>query len=268
MTTISTEERLFLQAIKAAQAASVAILSIYNGDFTVDHKADDSPVTRADLEAQQVILSFLHDSRVLVISEEAELPAFDVRSGWERFWLVDPLDGTKEFIHRNGEFTVNIALIHHGLPLMGVVLCPVTDELYAGWVGNGVWHVTSASRHSFEDLSDLTGMELAPIGSDAADYTVAVSRSHSDAATEEYLSGLKKEKGRITVLPAGSSMKFCLVAAGKADEYPRFGPTREWDTAAGHAVLLAAGRNVYRISDGSVLMYNQHDLRNGGFIAK
>jgi 3'(2'), 5'-bisphosphate nucleotidase len=262
------EDRFLLDAIAAALAAGRTILRIYEEDFQVENKADNSPVTLADLEAQKVIFPFLNASRLPVISEEAELPAFEVRKSWERFWLVDPLDGTKEFIHRNGEFTVNIALIRHGKPEMGIVLSPATDELYAGWVGQGIWHVTSASRHEFLKMEDLAGFRLPIDVPVARPYTVAVSRSHSDADTESYLLRLRKEKGTLQVLPAGSSMKFCLVAAGKADEYPRFGPTREWDTAAGHAVMLAAGKDVLHMTAGTTLSYNQHDLRHGAFLAR
>lgn len=257
-----------MHAIRAALSAGEAIMEVYSNDFKVMQKEDHSPVTLADIKAQEAILPLLQSFGIPIISEEAELPDYDIRSSWEEFWLIDPLDGTKEFIHRNGEFTVNIALVRAGRPVMGVVFSPATDELFAGWVGEGVWNITSASRSIFDGISSLSGFELIVTASSARIHTVAISRSHSDQSTIQYLKKVKIEKGEISVIKAGSSMKFCLVAISKADEYPRFGPTREWDTAAGHAILLASGKDIYRVSDDSPLTYNQPELLNPAFIAR
>jgi 3'(2'), 5'-bisphosphate nucleotidase len=250
---VKLRERLFLDAIHAAQSAGAAIMRVYEGAISVSTKIDNSPLTQADLDAQKCIIQVLDGSGIPVISEESSIPEYANRSHWERFWLVDPLDGTKEFIHRNGEFTVNIAMMEKGIPAFGVVFSPATDQLFAGWTGYGVWHVTSASRHRFHSLEQLDEFQLAGGRPQLQPYTVAVSRSH---------------RGPIEVLQAGSSMKFCLVAAGKADEYPRFGPTHEWDTAAGHAVLLAAGKDIYSMEDGKRLTYNKPLLKHGAFISR
>lgn len=243
-------------------------MEVYSEDFNVITKADNSPVTLADIKAHEAILPLLDASAIPIVSEEAELPSFDIRTSWDKFWLVDPLDGTKEFVHRNGEFTVNIALIVDRQPVMGVVYSPATDELFAGWVGKGVWHLTSASRFKCDGMGSLAGYELVSSFIASRPYTVAVSRSHSDDLTSAYLERLRQERGDIAVIKAGSSMKFCLVAASKADEYPRFGPTREWDTAAGHAILRAVGKDVHRLTDQSPLEYNKGELLNPSFVAR
>lgn len=241
-----------------ARKAGDAILDIYRGEVVVETKLDNSPVTAADLAADEVIEAGLAalTPDIAVISEEAfdgkPLPErFD-----DRFWLVDPLDGTREFIDRNGDFTVNIALIENRRPVLGVVHIPVQRLTYSGRCdgpARGAWreedggrpHRIAARRAPEEGLS------------------VAVSRSHLNAATRRYLEGLKVARRH----QAGSSLKFCLLAAGEADIYPRMGPTMEWDTAAGHAILSAAGGSV-RTEDGADLLYAKPGLTNPNFIAR
>ncbi len=236
----------------AARAAGEAIMAVYASDFDARSKSDSSPVTDADEAAEAIILAALHTCSpgTLVVAEEAV-----ARDGapppTERFWLVDPLDGTREFISRNGEFTVNIALVEGGTPVLGVVYLPAQDLLYTGIAGHG------AARETDEGRTEIAVRRADPQGLD-----VVASRSHRDAATDAFLSGLQVRN----LVPAGSSLKFCRVAEGSADLYPRFGPTMEWDTAAGHAVLSAAGGTV-TMPDGSPFRYGKPDYRNGGFLA-
>jgi 3'(2'), 5'-bisphosphate nucleotidase len=237
-----------------ARAAGDAILQVYATDFQVRGKADESPVTAADERAEAVILPALAEltPEVPVVSEEAVAAGRIPRVG-ERFWLVDPLDGTKEFIKRNGEFTVNIGLIERGAPVLGVVLAPALDRLYAGAAKHGAYREDAARRQRIE-------CRVAP----SAGLTVVASRSHGDTeALERFLAGRKVA----AQTNAGSSLKFCLIAAGEADLYPRFGRTMEWDTAAGHAVLAAAGGRVTTL-DGNELRYGKPGFENPHFVAQ
>ncbi|HBV40264.1 MAG TPA: 3'(2'),5'-bisphosphate nucleotidase CysQ [Erwinia sp.] len=213
-----------------ARDAGVAIMQIYDGQAPLDvtKKSDDSPVTAADIAAHKVILQGLTTLTpdVPVLSEE-DPPGWEVRQHWQRYWLVDPLDGTKEFIKRNGEFTVNIALIEKGKPVLGVVYAPVTDVMYSAAEGKA-W-------------KEEGGVKAQIHVREARPPLVVVSRSHSDSELEDYLNQL----GEHQTVAIGSSLKFCLVAEGKAQLYPRFGPTNIWDTGAGHAVALAAGAHVH-----------------------
>jgi 3'(2'), 5'-bisphosphate nucleotidase len=265
-----TDSELLLLAITASLKAGKAILSVYHHTIEVTLKDDSSPLTQADLAAHQVLSELLTATGLPVLSEEASDVPFVIRKDWKRYWLIDPLDGTKEFIHRNGEFTVNIALIDEGKPVLGVVYAPVTDELYAGLVGEGAWYLATASSLRTISLADLMPLKSESPTEKNPDhpYCVAVSKSHMDEKTMEYLERLKSAKGGVMTIPAGSSMKLCLVAAGKADEYPRFGPTSEWDIAAGHAILLAVNRNVLSVDNQLPLKYNKPDLKNSGFVAK
>jgi 3'(2'),5'-bisphosphate nucleotidase len=245
--------------IDIALKAGREIMTIYGTDFSARAKSDLTPVTEADEAAEQVILAGLAalDPATPVVSEEAasagRIPATDTR-----FYLVDPLDGTKEFISRNGEFTVNIALIENGVPVAGVVLAPALGRLFWGASDEGA----AEGRQLRTETYDYHRIGVRPLP--AAGATVVASRSHRDAATESYLKTVKVK----SLASAGSSLKFCLVAAGEADLYPRFGRTMEWDTAAGLAVLLAAGGKVLT-TDGAPLCYGkrQRGFDNPGFIA-
>ncbi|AVJ55283.1 3'(2'),5'-bisphosphate nucleotidase [Idiomarina sp. OT37-5b] len=236
-----------------ARDAGAAIMEIYNSDdFDVQLKGDDSPLTKADLAAHRVIVDGLSqlNEQYPILSEESADISWDKRQQWQRYWLVDPLDGTKEFIKRNGEFTVNIALIENGEPVMGVVYAPVLDAMYVGDRDNG-----ATLNDTPIQVEQNTPETLRIVGS----------RSHASQETTDWLEQLGKP---YEMVPMGSSLKICLVAGGKADIYPRLGPTSEWDTAAAHAVLNAAGGSITTV-DGEPLRYNQKDsFLNPYFIAR
>jgi 3'(2'), 5'-bisphosphate nucleotidase len=234
--------------------AGAAIMRIYGSGFTVQHKEDDSPLTLADLESQRVIIEGLNaiTPGIPILSEESAQAPWSERRSWSELWVVDPLDGTREFVKRNGEFTVNIALVREHEPVLGVVAAPAQGLLYWGAAGLGAFSQAQGGAH-------------VPIQVSAPQNPLRVvgSRSHASAETAGYLARL----GPHEMKGIGSSLKFCLVAEGNADLYPRFGPTSEWDTAAGQAVLEAAGGHVTR-PDGHRLRYNCRDsLINGDFLA-
>ena len=237
-----------------AKSAGQAIMSVYDGDHAVEYKDDKSPLTAADKASHEVIVAGLqqHFPMIPILSEEgADIP-YAERKGWSRFWCVDPLDGTKEFIKRNGEFTVNIALIENGLPVAGVVYVPVQDKMYHGTAESGCW-LSEAGKDPVQIKVREANQE--------AGLTVVMSRSHPSPDLEAYLKDIKVAE----VMPVGSSLKLCVVAEGLADLYPRLGPTMEWDTAAGHALVEAAGGTVVQ-SDGVALVYNKENLLNPYFI--
>lgn len=245
---------LLASVITLARRAGVEILSVYGQSFEVSKKADESPLTLADMRAHHVIVRGLKELTpdIPVLSEEDSNIPYEERRRWSRYWLVDPLDGTKEFVSRNGEFTVNIALIDNHAPVLGVVHVPVTDTTYAGEVGSG------AVRQIGSDPAVSIGV-CAPA---PEMLRVVGSRSHG-VDLNQYLPQL----GPHTLMSIGSSLKFCLVAEGSADFYPRFGPTSEWDTAAAQAVVEAAGGAVVK-SNGEALRYNlKADLLNPNFFA-
>lgn len=242
------------QIIKTAREAGEAILEFYDDDVEVMHKDDDSPLTKADLAAHRVIIKALKkiDPDTPVISEESGVPDYEERKDWKTFWIVDPLDGTKEFIKKNGEFTVNIALIDDGKPVLGVVYVPDKKTTYYATAEDG----------AYKQVGDGKAERIYSENSDGEkDLTAVQSRSHgSDSLIKDL-----EEKG-LTVtktVPAGSSIKFCLVAEGKADIYPRMGPTMEWDVAAGDCVYRYSAREG---AHPSPLTYNKPDLKNKGFL--
>ena len=244
---------LLEKAIAIARQAGDAVLEVYGGGFTVREKADASPVTEADEQAESRILAALLEltPEIPVVSEEAFSRGLAPRVDG-RFWLADPLDGTREFVERNGEFTVNIALVENGEPSLGVVLAPALGQLFAGARGVGAFSEGDGQRR-----------RIACRRPPAEGLTVVSSRSHGDAASlADFLGGRPVAASR----RAGSSLKFCLVAAGEADLYPRLGRTMEWDTAAGHAVLAAAGGRVETL-DGRALTYGKPDFSNPHFVA-
>ena len=244
-----------------AREAGKLIMAIYATDFAVQGKADASPVTEADQRAEAVILAGLAALApdIPVVAEEA-VAAGHIPQVGERFWLVDPLDGTKEFIQRNGEFTVNIALIDHGLPVLGVVLAPALGpqgRLWAGAVGHGA---------TVEDEAGRRRISCRAVPADGL--SVLASRSHGDAAAlDGFLAGYLAGRRVAALSTAGSSLKLCLLAAGQADLYPRLGRTMEWDIAAGHAVLAAAGGHLCRVDDGTPLRYGKPGFENPHFFA-
>jgi len=239
-----------------ARTAGRAILEIYESDFAVQRKEDNSPLTAADLAAHRAILDGLHvlTPQIPILSEEsAEQAAWDVRRQWIRYWLVDPLDGTREFVKRNGEFTVNIALIEEHRPVLGVVFAPVLDEMYYAWRGGHAFAETKAQNGKVELHTRRRPTPL----------VVAGSRSHADPRT---LAALEK-LGAHELQPLGSSLKFCRAASAQVDLYIRYGLTSEWDTAAGQCVLEQAGGGV-TLTTGEPLRYNtKESLLNPDFLA-
>ncbi|MEZ5559242.1 MAG: 3'(2'),5'-bisphosphate nucleotidase CysQ [Pseudomonadales bacterium] len=237
--------------VDLARRAGDAILEIYDTDFAVETKADESPLTLADLASHRVIAAGLEalDPSIPLLSEETRPPEFAVRSGWQRYWLVDPLDGTKEFVNRNGEFTVNIALIEGHKPVFGVVGVPVQGLVYTGDAPRGV--AQRITTHGAEPLQGRAMAEDRPL-------VVVASRSHGGERLEDYLGALAQRFPEVSRTPVGSSLKLCILAEGRADLYPRLGPTSEWDIAAAHAVLAAAGGDLWA-TDGSPLTYNSKE---------
>ena len=242
-----------------AREAGAAIMDIYQRDIAVRQKADASPVTDADERAEAVILARLGQLApgIPVVAEESMAAGRGPAEAGARFWLVDPLDGTKEFISRNGEFTVNIALIEAGQPVMGVVYAPAIERLFLGADGLGA----DGLGAFVEDGGKRRAIHVRPAPPEGL--TVVASRSHRDAATEDYIARFPVAEMR----PAGSSLKLCLVAAGEADLYPRLGRTMEWDIAAGHAVVAAAGGSVTTL-EGAPLTYGKPGYENPFFVAR
>lgn len=261
---------LLEKIIKAAIDAGDAIMEVYATDFTVDLKSDNSPLTMADMRANEIITKVLQSTDIPVISEEGRPVSFHIRENWSTFWLVDPLDGTKEFVNRNGEFSVNIALIEHKKPVSGVIYAPVTDTLYFS-DDQGAWKLEHAKGIVLGNpgLVNLKrqGQKL-PLERISHDYTIVASRSHLNPETTEFINKTKREHDSIRIVSRGSSLKMCMIAEGHADVYPRFGLTSEWDTAAGHAIVNAAGGKVVQFDDPCTeLSYNSVDLQNPSFVA-
>ena len=252
------------ELMRIAHTAGTRIMQVYDAGFDVEQKQDSSPVTEADTAAEAIILDSIRklEPDANIIAEEA-VAGGAVPQVSDEFYLVDPLDGTREFISRNGEFTVNIAVVRHGAPVAGVVYAPALRRLYAGEVGSGAGVTELDACSDYPATLDLSGL-MCPALPDTGRKAVA-SRSHRDAQTESWLA----ENNIADTVAAGSSLKFCLLAEGKAHLYPRFGRTMEWDTAAGHAVLAAAGGCVYVADSGEPLTYGkqQRGFDNPAFIA-
>ncbi len=262
-------KKLIETAVTAAIEASSAILEVYARDFAVELKGDKSPVTEADKAADAIIGRILGDGSTLpILTEEKSAAGYEERREWKKFWLVDPLDGTKEFIKKNGEFTVNIALIKGGVPIGGVVYLPVKETLYFALQGEGAFKITDFSKTdcSFDEL--VKKSEVLVEKAIGKPLIVVASRSHMSKETEDFIEELKKKYGEVEMTSSGSSIKLCLVAEGSADVYPRLAPTMEWDTAAAHAVALAAGCEVVEYESGEPLRYNKEDLLNPWFVVR
>lgn len=260
-------KELLISAIKVSVEAGKKILEIYDTAFSVELKDDESPLTAADKASHEIISSELLKWGFPILSEEGKAISYDDRKKWENYWLVDPLDGTKEFIKRNGEFTVNIAFMIGNSPLLGIIYSPVLGTVCAGF--NNV--VYSLSKADVDGLSveSLHQYELHPAENSSSDeIKVVASRSHLSAETEEFISMLNLNGAKISMVNAGSALKFCLLAEGKATVYPRFAPTMEWDTAAGHAILKACGKNIMLYPSNTEMKYNKPSLVNDWFIAR
>ena len=266
-------------AIQAAVDAGKAILDVYHSDFKVEYKEDESPLTLADKKAHDIISTHLAMFEIPLLSEEGKTIPYETRRSWETLWIVDPLDGTKEFVKRNGEFTVNIALVTAGRPVLGVVFAPVREVLYFALQGLGAFKmdstdtITALCAHTSQNgitSNDLVEKSIAlPVERDNdAPYTIVGSRSHATEALENFVEKKRRDFGTVDFIPAGSSLKLCLVAEGRADIYPRLAPTMEWDTAAGHAVVECAGACIYNHFSGEPIQYNKKDLLNPWFIVE
>lgn len=264
-------KQLLLEAVNASLRAGESILEIYNSDeYSVQFKEDQSPLTLADRKADSLIKKMLLPSDIPYFSEEGKKIPFEERSKWERYWLVDPLDGTKEFIKKNGEFTVNIALIENQTPVIGVIFIPVHKQLYFA-----ERHIGSYKIDNINDEKKYTSLDKlitcgVKIGSNKTieNFRIVGSRSHLSPETKAYFNELQQRYGEAEVLTKGSSLKICMVAEGKADIYPRLGPTMEWDTAAGHAIALYANCSVLQFDTGESLLYNKKNLLNPWFIVR
>ena len=245
-------------ALDAAVKAGENIMEVYNSTESINYekKADNSPLTVADKKSHNTIIDFLKETNINIISEESKSIDYDERKNWEEYWLIDPLDGTKEFIKKNGEFTVNIALIKNNKPHLGVVYCPVKKILY--WND----HEKKVFKREGEDQIELT--KRVPVNENEEGLRVVVSRSHMSEETSDYVNKLTNPE----LISCGSSLKFLYIADNKADIYPRFGPTMEWDTAAAHSILNALEINVINLETGRELSYNKENLLNPYFIIK
>ena len=278
-------EKLIERIIHIAVEAGVAILDVYHKGFSIDYKSDNSPITDADRGAHDIItngLSRLPDV-LPILSEEGEMPQKTERQSWSEYWLIDPLDGTKEFVKKNGEFTVNIALIRRAdagasvwLPVFGIVYAPLTDEAYLGWVydddGDGIMPGQAYCVHELTQSEEYwreNARELIPI--ERIEYAnmpvrVMASRSHLNKETEEFIQKIETDLGDIETVSHGSSLKMCKIASGYAHVYPRFAPTMEWDTAAAHGVCRATGVSVIDVTTCTPLSYNKEDVKNPGIL--
>lgn len=263
---------MILIAVNATLEAGRDIMGIYRQGqeaYGVVTKSDSSPLTAADTAGHDRIMSRLAITGIPVLSEEgADIP-YPERQGWRRLWIVDPLDGTKEFINRNGEFTVNIALVEGGRPVLGVVYAPAAGTLYFGSREYGSRTCRPEEGQRFDTVERLIECSTAlPIQAERKVYTVVASKSHRNRETDEFIADRERLHGSVEVVSRGSSLKLCLVAEGSADIYPRLGPTMEWDTAAGHAVARYAGAVVYDPATGEEPAYNKPDLHNPWFIVE
>ena len=263
-------ESLILKTLQTAIRAGNAIMDVYVKPFNVELKSDNSPLTIADKRAHKIIADELEYTGLPLLSEEGSQIEYEIRKDWTQYWLVDPLDGTKEFIKRNGDFTVNIALISDQKPVFGIVYAPVPGYIYWGSKGGSFRLNTSQLKleecEGFQLIETLA--ERLPCISRADGYLVLGSKSHMNEETETFINELRITYPELSFVSRGSSLKFCTLAEGGADIYPRFGPTMEWDTAAGHAVAFFAGCLVDLAESGLPVIYNKPSLLNPFFIAR
>lgn len=264
---LNTENKMLVLAIEAALEAGEKIMEVYNtASFDVQYKDDHSPLTLADQASHEAIEKRLQTSGIPLLSEEGADIAYEDRSGWKKLWVVDPLDGTKEFIKRNGEFTVNIALVEDGYPTMGIIYVPVSRELYYAVKGEGAYKMVydkGGASAVFQNARQLN-----PGANNPQVCRIVASRSHLSPETEEYIEQKKQQYPHIEMVSKGSSLKFCLVAEGLADCYPRYAPTMEWDTAAGQIIIEETGKTLTDLGTSQRMTYNRPVLRNGWFLVE
>ncbi|WP_289043739.1 3'(2'),5'-bisphosphate nucleotidase CysQ [uncultured Olleya sp.] len=256
-------------AIEASLKAGKVIMQVYDTAFDVEMKDDKSPLTEADKKANDVINSYLVNTELPIISEENKQTDYATRKKWTTCWVVDPVDGTKEFIKRNGEFTVNIALVTNGKPELGVIYVPATKTIYVADVASKQAFKTQVNSHD-ATLEDVVqgATKLKPKAAGSNPVQVVGSRSHMSQETLDFVETIKKEGKEVEVVSKGSSLKFCLIAEGNADVYPRFAPTMEWDTAAGQAICNAVGVDVISQNTNKPLLYNKENLLNPWFLVR
>jgi 3'(2'), 5'-bisphosphate nucleotidase len=255
-------------ALIAAFKAGEAIMEVYHSyGMKVDYKEDDSPVTIADKNASGIIVNELSRFGIPIISEEEEIADYDVRRGWASCWMVDPLDGTKEFIRREKDFTVNIALIRQKEPVLGIIYAPVTRKMYFGGVGLGAFRMDVEKMSELKRWQDATRL---PDFNSGRKYGIVGSKSHMNSETEEAIEAIYRERGRDNCekIIVGSSLKFCIMAEGKASLYPRYSNIMEWDIAAGHAIAVASGCEMTEMDGTTPVLYNKRDLHAPFFIVK
>ena len=274
-------QQFLLKAVHAAVSAGRAILDVYQTDFDVTHKADKSPLTLADQRSHEIINESLIPLGIPILSEEGREMPYSERQAWQRLWVIDPLDGTKEFIKRNDEFTVNIALVENNRPTLGVIYLPVKEVLYFAHQGLGSHKLDcrpcqqwlgsrTVGQDSNQLLADIMNksQRLPLAGPKNRRFTIVGSRSHAGPELQAFIEQKRKEHDQIEFISAGSSIKICLVAEGTADIYPRTGPTCEWDTAAGQAIAELAGAQLLDFNKGTPLTYNREDVLNPWFIVQ
>lgn len=253
-------------AILAALEAGKKILEIYHsGNFDIEMKGDNSPLTRADKVAHNVIVSYLEKTGIPILSEEGRGISYTERKNWKQLWIVDPIDGTKEFIKRNDEFTVNIALIENQKTVLGVIFVPALGDLYFSTLELGSFKINiDLNIYNIENIIDIS--EKLPFQREDKIFTIVASRSHMSPETETYVAEMKEKHGSVNLISKGSSLKLCMVAEGTADCYPRFAPTMEWDTAAGQAICEHAGFEVIDMNTKENMLYNREELLNNSFL--
>ncbi|MGM0478118.1 MAG: 3'(2'),5'-bisphosphate nucleotidase CysQ family protein [Bacteroidota bacterium] len=274
-------------AIKSALQAGKSIMEIYESDdFGIETKADDSPLTKADKAAHEVIMEHLKETNIPVLSEEGKDISYEERKNWKQLWIVDPIDGTKEFIKRNGEFTVNIALVENQVPVSGVIYVPAKETLYYAnkekafklenvndsnyeQIKNNKKQLPLYNNHRSEKrrLSSDFDRSLAE-HRNCTEITVVASKSHLSPETQQFIDDLKTKYNEVKTISKGSSLKLCMVAEGTANYYPRFAPTMEWDTAAGQAICMAAGCDVIDQETQQTMVYNRSELLNNWFLVQ
>jgi 3'(2'), 5'-bisphosphate nucleotidase len=261
-------EKHLYSAITAALEAGKAILEIYHsGVFDVQVKGDNSPLTKADLASHQKIVAYLEKTNIPILSEEGKAIPYTERKRWKQLWIVDPIDGTKEFIKRNGEFTVNIALIENNKPSIGVIFVPVTKDLYFSTREKGAFKL-SVDLENYDVTTIVSKGNKLPLKRETETFTIVASRSHMSQETAAYVQEMRMKHGDVKLISKGSSLKLCMVAEGQADCYPRFAPTMEWDTAAGQAICEHAGFKVIDWKTKEPMLYNREELLNHWFLVK
>jgi 3'(2'), 5'-bisphosphate nucleotidase len=260
--------KLLTTAIEAALEAGKVILEIYKSDdFEVEVKGDNSPLTKADKASHNTLVYYLEKTGVPILSEEGKEIPFKERKDWKQLWILDPIDGTKEFIKRNGEFTVNIALVAEQRTVLGVIFVPALGDLYFSTLALGSFKI-NVDLNSYSIETILEAADKLPLQREDKTFAIVASRSHMSAETEDYVVEMKAKHGTVNLISKGSSLKLCMVAEGQADCYPRFAPTMEWDTAAGQAICEHAGFKVIDWNTKKDMLYNREKLLNNWFLVE